>query len=426
MRANILILTTALSLACGFSSAHAQTDSTTTDSIPAARVAPVDTMATRSIATADSVPQKDVFDVLFHDILHRPKKPPKPNESYTGFHWALLPTFSYNTVYGFAFGAMVAAAGQRGGPGSHYSSMRLGANYATNGQTQAYLRGDLFSKSEGWLFVPDLRWLDTDRKTWGLGPFDSDQQKYPMSWKLSRIYATIYRRTVGPLYVGAGYLYDQYNNIVDERANKGEDTPFTTYSGGAVKKTVATGWSANLLVDKRDNEVTPTHGYYLSTSYRDYMKSMGSDTDWTELWADVRAYAKLSPSDRNVLGLWLYGWGTTDKPPYLDLPSSGWDTYGRGSRGYVHGRIRGQDQLYAETEYRHTFTANGLFGGAIFANALSTTTTTTSQFESPDVGAGLGLRVRLNKHSRANLCIDYGRGINNTSHSWDLSMNESF
>jgi hypothetical protein len=165
---------------------------------------------------------------------------------------------------------------------------------------------------------------------------------------------------------------------------------------------------------------------YLSTSWRDYLTGMGSDSDWTELWADLRLYTRLSQSDRNVLGLWLYGWGTTDKPPYLNLPSSGWDTYGRASRGYVHGRIRGQDQLYAETEYRHTFTANGLFGGVVFANALSTKTTTTSQFESPDIGAGLGLRFRLNKHSRANLCVDYGRGLNNSSHSWELSMNETF
>ena len=115
-------------------------------------------------------------------------------------------------------GGLLAAAGQRGGPDSHYSSAKLGANYASNGQVQAYLRGDLWSKSENYLFVPDLRWLDTDRKTWGLGSFDTDQQKYPMSFKLSRVYATFYRRLAGPVYLGAGYHYDQFNKIVDDRA----------------------------------------------------------------------------------------------------------------------------------------------------------------------------------------------------------------
>ena len=397
--------------------ARAQSASADSDSV-VTNIAPVNT-----IAPVDTVPQRDVFDVLRHEILRKPYRP--PTQHSPGLHWSILPTLSYNSVYGVAVGAMIAVAGQRGGPDSHYSSAKLGANYSDRGQKQVYLRGDLFSKSEGWLFVPDLRWLDTDRKTWGLGSFDADQQKYPMSFVLSRIYATLYRRTVGQVYIGAGYRYEQFAKIKDERANQGEETPFTTYSGGAVAKTVAAGFSANLLVDTRDNEVTPTRGAYLSTSWRDYLKSAGSDTDWTELWAELRLYSRLPHTDRNVLGLWLYGWGTTDKPPYLDLPSSGWDTFGRGARGYVHGRIRGQDQLYGEVEYRRTLTANGLLGAVAFANAISTKETTSSNFENPDPGAGLGLRFRLNKHSRANLCIDHGWGLSG-SHSWELSMNETF
>jgi hypothetical protein len=427
-RVTILFLCGALCIALGFEPAPAQSggappdsSASTADSIPTASPPPA---AASADTVATEVPQRDIFDVLMHDILHRPRKP-KSEERHTGLHWAILPTFSYNTVYGFAVGAMVAAAGQRGGPDGHYSSLKLGANYASSGQVQVYLRGDLWSKSENYLIVPDLRWLDTDRKTWGLGSFDPDQQKYPMSYRLSRVYATLYRRTVGPVFLGLGYRYDQFNDIVDERANQGEETPFTVYSGGAVTKTVASGFSANLLVDKRDNAVTPTRGMFLSTSWRDYLTETGSDADWTELWAELRLYTRLSHSDRNVLGLWLYGWGTSDKPPYLDLPSSGWDTYGRGARGYVHGRIRGQDQLYAETEYRRTLTANGLLGAVAFVNAISTKETTTSQFENPDVGAGVGLRIRLNKHSRANLCIDYGQGVHG-SHSWLLAMNEVF
>jgi hypothetical protein len=419
MKITILLVSCALSFAPGFHAAHAQSGSAAPDSIATASTvaAPADTIAA-------GVPQRDVFDILSHNILHRARKA-ESNSAPTGLHWALLPTFSYNSVYGFAFGAMVAVAGQRSGPDGHYSSLRLGANYATNGQVQAYLRGDLWSKSENYLFVPDMRWLDTDRKTWGLGSFDPDQQKYPMSFKLSRIYATFYRRMVGPVYLGVGYHYDQFNHIVDERANKGEDTPFTIYSGGAIARTVASGFSGNLLVDRRDNEVTPTRGVYLGTSYRAYLTQAGSDSDWRELWGEFRAYTRLPRTDRNVLGIWLYGWGTTDKPPYLDLPSTGWDTQGRGSRGYVHARIRGQDQLYGEIEYRRVLTANGLLGAVAFVNAISTKETASSNFENPDAAGGLGFRFRLNKHSRANLCVDHGWGLNG-SQSWELSMNEAF
>jgi hypothetical protein len=58
-------------------------------------------------------------------------------------------------------------------------------------------------------------------------------------------------------------------------------------------------------------------------------------------------------------------------------------------------------------------------------NAISTKATASSNFESPDPGAGLGMRFRLNKHSRANLCVDYGMGVHG-SHSWSLAMNEAF
>ena len=420
------MISVALCVALAFDVAHSQTGAPP-DSVPGpdspsgASAAPVNSGA--SADTVAAVPQRAIFEVLGHHILHKPYKPETARR--TGLHWALLPTLSYNTVYGTAIGAMVAVAGQRAGPDGHYSSLKLGANYATSGQVQVYLRGDYWSSGENWLFAPDLRWLDTNRKTWGLGSFDPDQQKFPMSYVLGRAYMTVYRRTVGPVYLGAGYHYDQFKKIVDERANKGEDTPFTIYSGGALTQTVASGFSANLLVDKRDNEVTPTRGMYLGTSYRAYLESAGSDSDWNEMWAELRAYTRLSQTDRNVLGVWLYGWGTTDKPPYLNLPSTGWDLYGRGARGYVHGRIRGQDQLYGEIEYRRVLTANGLLGAVVFANAISTKETASSNFESPDPAAGVGLRIRLNKHSRANLCIDYGQGQNG-SHSWNLAMNEAF
>ena len=56
-------------------------------------------------------------------------------------------------------------------------------------------------------------------------------------------------------------------------------------------------------------------------------------------------------------------------PPYLDLPSTGWDSYNNTGRGYVQGRYRGKDLMYLESEYRFGITRNGLFGGVVFANA---------------------------------------------------------
>ena len=91
-----------------------------------------------------------------------------------------------------------------------------------------------------------------------------DQPEYPMSFQLIRLYGTFYRRTSGPVFIGLGYHYDEFRNIEDDRANEGEATPFTVYTGTGVDRTVASGVSLNVLGDMRDNLVNASSGYYLA------------------------------------------------------------------------------------------------------------------------------------------------------------------
>ncbi|MBS1665333.1 MAG: hypothetical protein JST68_30095, partial [Bacteroidetes bacterium] len=51
-----------------------------------------------------------------------------------------------------------------------------------------------------------------------------------------------------------------------------------------------------------------------------------------------------------------------------------------------------------------------LLGGVVFANAQSFTEPETNRFQYIAPGYGAGLRIKLNKFSRTNLCIDYGWG----------------
>jgi len=68
--------------------------------------------------------------------------------------------------------------------------------------------------------------------------------------------------------------------------------------------------------------------------------------------------------------------------------------------------------VYFETEYRFALTHDGLLGGVIFANAQSFSKDLSRQFQIIAPGAGGGIRIRLNKYSGANLCLDYGWGLN--------------
>jgi hypothetical protein len=375
--------------------------------------------------TAAEVPQRDAFDFLNEYVLHRRVEPEIGGTLQTGLEWAILPTFSYNPVYGFAIGAMTSGAGRRGVASSRFSQLSISGNISTTGQIQAQLRGEVFDPSDDYLLKVDFRYLDTKRSTWGLGPLSRDQEEYPMEFTLVRTYATLYRRVSGPVFIGVGYHYDEFNDIVDSRAQEGEATPFTVYSGGALTRTVASGFSLNVLGDTRDNLVNPSSGYYLSGSFRDYTTDVGSDGNWQEMWVEMRVYPHLPSASRNVLAFWLYGWLTFGQAPYLNLPSNGWDTYGRGARGYLQGRIRGADQIYLESEYRRALTRDGLWGAVAFLNATATTEAESGVFGRTDLGGGVGLRIKFSKHTDTNLTIDHGWGMSG-SRGFFLGMSEAF
>jgi hypothetical protein len=100
------------------------------------------------------------------------------------------------------------------------------------------------------------------------------------------------------------------------------------------------------------------------------------------------------------------------RAPYLDLPATGMDTYGRAGRGYPQGRFRGEKLVYGEVEYRWTAKRNGLFGMVAFLNAQTFGSEEAGEelFDSFAPGAGFGVRLMLNKRSQTNLCLDIGWG----------------
>jgi hemolysin activation/secretion protein len=101
----------------------------------------------------------------------------------------------------------------------------------------------------------------------------------------------------------------------------------------------------------------------------------------------------------------------------MALPSIGWDTYNRSGRGYLQGRFRGENIVYAESEFRYRIKPNGLLGGVIFINAITADNEFIDQklFDRFAIGYGAGLRIKMNKETRTNICVDIGLGQNNSS-----------
>jgi len=110
-------------------------------------------------------------------------------------------------------------------------------------------------------------------------------------------------------------------------------------------------------------------------------------------------------------------------PNYLFLPSTGWDDQYNTGRGFVQSRFRGKQMIYAEAEYRYRITRNGLLGGVAFFNWQKYYGNEKS-YEPFLRGYGAGLRIRINKKSGANVCLDYAFG--NNSQGFFLNLGELF
>jgi hypothetical protein len=386
--------------------------------------------ASRNLTVAAcGTPQRDVFDVVRH-ILGRPPHPP-PSDSERakpGLSKAILPIIGANPSYGTYFGASLTVGGWLGDPATTgVSSAALSGFQSTNGFSSITFRSTFDKGANRLLSKGDWRYLHGDQSTYGLGPATNGNESFPMEFTLYRFHETIYRRTnFRSLYIGLGYFFDRWTNIRDRRAEDGESTPYVQYNGGtAPSQTTSSGVSFEVLHDSRDNAINATRGLYWNAAMRVYTDWLGSDDDWQSLWNEVRLYPALGRSGRGRLAIWSYFWFTFGHAPYLDLPANSWDPSGRASRGYVQGRIRGQNQIYTEFEYRYGLTRDGLLGAVAFLNLMATTAPGSGEFGKMDPGFGVGLRLKFDKRTSTNLAVDYAQDRYGNGHVF-FGMQEVF
>jgi outer membrane protein assembly factor BamA len=292
------------------------------------------------------------------------------------------------------------------------SNILTSVTYSQYQQIIFPIQANIWTPGNKYNIVTDWRYLQYPSFTYGLGGNTSADTGYSIDYSYLRFHQYVLKSIGKDLYVGLGYDLDYFWNVKEIDPPPGKATDFETY--GLTKKVVASAISLHLLFDSRRNPINPENGSYASISYRPNFTFLGSDANWQSLLFDLRSYIRFPATTHNVLALWSYDWFTTGSgnPPYLLLPSTGWDAYSNTARGYIQGRFRSKNMVYLESEYRFGITPNGLLGAVIFANAQSFTEPTTGRYQYLIPGYGGGIRIALNKFSRTNLCLDYGWGVN--------------
>lgn len=375
--------------------------------------AQLDSMQDNKMVKTKIFAEKDFSDILSgsskkdkHKILH----PNDTSENKIKKQFSFIPAAGYSLQTGFAgiLSANLAyfndtAANQK------LSSISTSVTYTEYDQVLIPLTINIWTKNNKYNIISDNRYIDYPSNIYGLGGRTNPNKGHQIAFFGIKLHETILKSVAKNLFLGAGIYYDNNWNItVLDSVTRRLNNLINRQLG---KNEVASSIVLKLLYDNRLNQINSKNGWFINTVFRDSRTFFGSDNNWQSLLIDIRKYLPFPSHSKNTLALWSFNWLTLGgTPPYLMMPSTGWDDQYNTGRGYIQGRFRGNNMFYFESEYRFNISRNGFFGAVVFGNLQYFTPEISKQFQVLSPGYGGGLRFKLNKHSGANLCIDYGFG----------------
>ena len=354
----------------------------------------------------------DIVDVWWKLIKKPIVEKCEPSKQAWKFHPSVLPAFGYSLATELA-GVVAANIGFYTdiGLNAKLSAIETSISYTQKNQIILPLLTNNWTKGNKYNLIGDWRFYKYPEYTYGLGGHTTIQNYTQLNYQCIIIHEAVLKHIGSSnFYVGAAYNLDLHWNISETGYAPGTITDFEKY--GRTSQSISSGFSVNALYDGRKNSINPSKALYSSISFCPYVDLLWNKSNYRSLIIDTRKYFKPSKKSENILAFWTYDWFTFNgNAPYLDLPSTGWDPYANVGRGYIQSRLRGKNFVYLEAEYRFGILKNGLLGGVVFTNAQSVTDWPSNKFTMIYPAAGAGIRIKLNRHSAANLAIDYAIGI---------------
>jgi len=362
----------------------------------------------------------DVYNVVFH------RKNVVRTDTVRKIPGKLYPAFFINPGYATQSGFDINLTSETAiylSKSANISSVLTYISFTQKKQVLIPIESNIFTKDNAWNFQGNWYYLKYPVPTYGLGNHTTNDNRINLDFNTLRINEFALKKTGKYIYAGIGYNLSKYWNITQN--DKGSNDYYDKY--GYVPKIVSSGVQFCFQYDSRENSLNAVNASFFNASFLQNSKALGSNSNWSSLLIDARHYINFPKNSSNVLAFWTYDWFTlTGVPPYLDLPSNGWDTYSNTCRGYMEGRYRGLCMIDLETEYRIHFMKNDLVGMVVFGHIESYSSLANRfYFDAVIPGGGAGLRIKLNKFSNTNVTIDYGFGLNG-SRGFFFNLGEVF
>lgn len=293
----------------------------------------------------DSSLERDLVDVT-HKLFHKKHKEDSSNiRPEHKYNLAIVPAVGYTLQTGFA-GIISANVGYFNNGSSKISSITTSVTYSQYQQTIVPLVIDIWTKNDKFNIVSDNRFIDYPSSIYGLGGRTDPNKGHTIDFIGLKLHESVLMSVGKNIYAGIGYYYDQFWNIrALNPATRRINTIITNELG---HYEIASGPVLKFLYDNRENQINPSQGLYANFVWRNSMEWMGGNPNYQSLLVDVRKYLPFPHKySKNTLALWSYNWLTVaGTPPYLLLPSTGWDDQYNTGRGYIQGRFRGKNMVY--------------------------------------------------------------------------------
>ena len=356
--------------------------------------------------------QRDLIDLTLI-VLH--KNPDKRLDSTNGLnqrlHLSASPILEYTLSTELTTGI---AAG-----GAFYTNVEKQTNvssfvgaikYTQKKQFLLPIQSSVWTAGNKYNLLGDWRYLNFPQDTYGIGGFTTQADQYTITYKYIRFYEFALRHIRNSFYAGAGYQLDHHWGIEELNVPAGHVTDYQIY--GFSHSSVSSGVAIDLLYDSRKNSINPEGGSaYANLEFLQNSALLGSSSDWNSVLIDLRRYFTVAPGT-SVLAFWFYGVLTISGAALLiwtsPIPALIRTIIPGGDK--EQGRFIGKRYVDLEGELRFPITRTGLLGGVIFCNAESVSELSNDRFEVVHPGVGIGLRIKFNKFSNTNACLDYGIG----------------
>lgn len=311
-----------------------------------------------------------------------------------------VPTFSVSPERGASFGLLLEYLFNAGvGEGkkiTRVSNAYTNVQYTTLNQLIAEGVYSIYTNKEKYFLQGAIGYRDFYERFWTFSKNNVANNDYK-----NVDYKTFYARGkwVHQLrnknFIGINFWVSSFYDVEISKNNIEEDIDVSGKSGSYV-----VGVGPLYVKDERDNQFSPTKGWYAEAGLRFHDKAIGSQYNFNLLNADLRRYITLK--EKNILAFNCTATLTNGELPLLEKVRLGNDKI---MRGYFTGRFRDNEFFAAQAEYRRLLGKN--FVAAAFMS-FGQTAPTLKDFNTQDLqsAAGAGLRYLLNRDKKIYIRFD--------------------